>query len=127
MTYDEVIEHVVQVVEAVGCAVMVLGGVWAFARFFAALAQRRVGDSYAELRRNLGRVILLGLEILIIADIVKTITIDSTLESALILGIIVAVRTFLSFSIEIELEGVPPWRRRDRAPALATEPPPALD
>ena len=64
-----------------------------------------------------------GHEILIIADIVKTITIDSTIESAVILGIIVLVRTFLSFSIEIELEGVPPWRRRDRASALTTEPP----
>ena len=67
--------------------------------------------SDASVRRNVGRSILLGLEILIIADIVKTITIDSTIESAVILGIIVLVRTFLSFSIEIELEGVPPWRR----------------
>ena len=59
----------------------------------------------------MGRAILLGLEILIIADIVQTITIDPTLESAVTLGVIVLVRTFLSFSLEIELEGVVPWRR----------------
>ena len=53
---------------------------------------------------------LLGLEVLIIADIVQTITIEPTMESAAILGIIVLVRTFLSFSLKIELEGVVPWR-----------------
>ena len=58
-----------------------------------------------------GRSILLGLEILIIADIVQTITIEATLESAAALGLIVLVRTFLSFSLEIELEGIVPWRR----------------
>ena len=61
-------------------------------------------------RQDVGRAILLGLEILIIADIVQTITIDPTLESALTLGIIVLVRTFLSFSLEIELNGTLPWR-----------------
>ena len=111
MTYDEVIEHVVQVVEAVGCAVMVLGGVWAFARFFAALAQRRVVDSYAELRRNLGRVILLGLEVLIIADIVRTVIVDPSIESVVVLGLIVVIRIILSFSLEVEIDGTWPWSR----------------
>ena len=55
--------------------------------------------------------ILLGLEVLIIADIVLTITVDRTFDSAITLGIIVLVRTFLSFSLEIELEGTLPWRR----------------
>jgi hypothetical protein len=59
--------------------------------------------------------VLLGLEVLIIADIVQTITIDPTVESALSLGIIVLVRTFLSFSLEIELEGVVPWHRAARS------------
>ena len=57
-----------------------------------------------------GLSILLGLEILIIADIVETITIEATLASAITLGVIVLVRTFLSFSLEIELEGIVPWR-----------------
>lgn len=64
-------------------------------------------------RRNVGRAILLGLELLIIADIVMTITVDPTLESAAALGLIVLVRTFLSFSLEIELEGSLPWLPSD--------------
>ena len=63
-------------------------------------------------------VILLGLEILIIADIIQTITVDLTLENAATLGVIVLVRTFLSFSLEVELEGAPPWRRLELARAI---------
>jgi uncharacterized membrane protein len=59
---------------------------------------------------------------LIIADIVRTITVDSTIESAITLGIVVLVRTFLSFSLEIELEGVVPWRRNSRKPDARAEP-----
>jgi uncharacterized membrane protein len=76
--------------------------------------RRPIADAfaaYARTRQRVGRSVLLGLEILIIADIVQTITIDSTLESAATLGVIVLVRTFLSFSLEIELEGIVPWRR----------------
>ena len=109
MTYDEVIEHVVQVVEAAGCAVMVLGAVWALARFVLAILQRRAGDSYAELRRNLGRVILLGLEILIIADIVRTVIVDPSIDSVVVLGLIVVIRIVLSFSLEVEIDGTWPW------------------
>ena len=80
----------------------------------AAVALRR-GDTeaaYRTARRNVGRSVLLGLEVLIIADIVLTVTIDPTVESAVTLALIVLVRTFLSFSLEIELEGKVPWRRR---------------
>jgi uncharacterized membrane protein len=68
--------------------------------------------AYTALRHNLGRTILLGLEVLIVADIILTVTIDQTLESAATLGLIVLVRTFLSFSLDIEMDGVVPWRRR---------------
>ena len=70
--------------------------------------------AYERVRRGVGRAILLGLEMLIIADIVLTITVDTTLQSALALGLIVVVRTFLSFSLEVELEGSLPWRRSAR-------------
>ena len=62
----------------------------------------------------MGRAILLGLELLIMADIALTITVDATLQSALALGLIVLVRTFLSFSLEVELDGSLPWRRSPR-------------
>ena len=71
-------------------------------------------SSYSAARRGVGRAILLGLEFLIIADIVQTITIELTLRSAAALGLIVVVRTFLSFSLEVELDGVLPWRRSSR-------------
>lgn len=112
MTYDELVSDVVRVVEAVGAGIMVLGGVGALVYF--AIAALRAGDRtgiYDRLRRVLGRVILLGLEILIIADIVRTIIVDPTLESVGVLGLIVVIRIVLSFSLEVEMYGVWPWSR----------------
>jgi uncharacterized membrane protein len=117
-------DAVVMVFEIAGVAVLALGSAIALVGGGVRVARGEREVAYASVRRNVGRSILLGLEILIIADIVKTITIDSTLESAVILGIIVVVRTFLSFSIEIELEGVPPWRRRATAALPETDPQP---
>jgi uncharacterized membrane protein len=104
-------ERVASGFEIAGVAILVVGSLLAFAS--AAVAVRR-GDrrgAYESARQNVGRSILLGLEILIIADIVLTITVDRTFDSALTLGLIVLVRTFLSFSLEVELEGSLPWRR----------------
>lgn len=111
MDFDELMELVVRGFEAAGVVVLALGSVAAALR--AAMSYRRRGwkRTYEEARRNVGRAILLGLEFLIVADIVMTITVDPTLESAMALGLIVLVRTFLSFSLEVELEGTLPWRR----------------
>lgn len=72
------------------------------------------------LRQNLGRGILLGLEILIAADIIRTVAITPTLDGVLVLGVIVLIRTFLSMALQVELEGRWPWQRpvdeRDRNP-----------
>jgi uncharacterized membrane protein len=112
MSYEEWMESVVNGFEVAGVAVLVGGSLLAFAS--AAAVVRRGGRraAYQRARQDIGRAILLGLEILIIADIVLTITVDRTLDSALTLGLIVLVRTFLSFSLEIELEGALPWRGR---------------
>ena len=75
--------------------------------------ERRPG-SYEELRRNLGRSILLGLEVLIVADIVRTIIVDPTYESVVVLGVIVVVRILLSFALEVEMDGMWPWNRWQR-------------
>ena len=113
ISFDGVMEAVVRGFELGGVAILVGGSLAAFVS--AARSYRRVGGrrAYERARRNVGRAILLGLEFLIIADIVMTITVDPTLESAVALGVIVLVRTFLSFSLEIELEGSLPWRRRE--------------
>ena len=112
MSFDHVISEVVKVVEAFGAGIMVLGGLAAFL-LFAARARRpkTTRESYDELRRTLGRCILVGLEVLIIADIVRTIIVDPTLESVAVLGVIVVIRIALSFSLEVEIDGFWPWRR----------------
>jgi uncharacterized membrane protein len=115
---DDTMELVVDGFELAGVAILVLGSILAFASAAAALRRGDRRGAYERARQYVGRAILLGLEILIIADIVLTITVDRTLESALTLGLIVLVRTFLSFSLEIELEGTVPWRRAaERRPA----------
>src|ERR1700755_3615788 len=91
---------------------MVVGGLGAFLRFGREFLRERNDDvAYKTLRRNLGRCILLGLEVLIVADIVRTIIVDSTFESVAVLGVIVLIRIILSFSLEVEMDGVWPWRR----------------
>jgi uncharacterized membrane protein len=124
MEYDNTISDVVRVVEAVGAGIMVIGGLGAFAIFIARAAQpdRRAG-SYKDLRRNLGRSILLGVEVLIVADIVRTIIVDPTFESVFVLAVIVLIRIVLSFSLEVEIDGVWPWNRWRRQGANAAKAP----
>jgi len=117
VSYDELISEVVKVVEAAGAGIMVLGGLSALLVFsFRGLRSGAAQGSYDELRRNLGRAILLGLEVLIVADIVRTIIVDPTLEGVAVLGIIVVIRILLSFSLEVEIDGVWPWRRWQTGP-----------
>src|SRR6476620_11522881 len=103
MHFEKVMEHVVQAFEVVGVAVLTCGSILAFVAAAGALRTGGRRSAYETARRGVGRAVLLGLEVLIIADIVATITIDQTVESALTLGVVVLVRTFLSFSLEIEL------------------------
>jgi uncharacterized membrane protein len=70
------------------------------------------GDSYDVFRRRLGRSILLGLEFLVAADIIRTVAVTPTGESVAVLAGIVAIRTFLSFSLQVEMTGAWPWQQR---------------
>ncbi len=69
-------------------------------------------DPYRDLKGRLGRSMLLGLEILVAADIVRTVALDTTLQSVVILGLLVLIRTFLSWSLDVETEGRWPWQAR---------------
>jgi uncharacterized membrane protein len=112
MGFEQLLDIAEHLFEVVGVAILVLGGfisLVVYARDLS-LGHRRV--AYTALRHNLGRTILLGLEVLIIADIILTVAIAQTLENAITLGVIVLVRTFLSFSLDVEMDGVVPWRRR---------------
>lgn len=123
MSYDATISSIVKVVEAVGASVMVIGGAAALVAAIpgAVDPQRRMG-AYQTLRSNLGRVILLGLEILIIGDIVRTIVVEPTINGVVVLGIIVVIRIVLSFALEVEIDGRWPWAQRPSAPPPADDP-----
>ncbi|HTU06167.1 MAG TPA: DUF1622 domain-containing protein [Trebonia sp.] len=120
MTFTEVMDHVAQAFEALGALVLVGGTLWSF--LTAALTLRRSGSpqqAYTRLRQGIGGTLLLGLEILVAADLVRTIAVAPTLTNVLTLGLIVLIRTFLSFSLETEISGTLPWRR---APADGAAP-----
>ena len=123
MGYTTFMDYVTRGFELVGVAVLVVGFVAGFVR--ALVARLRNGTSegvYVMIRSYFGRSILLGLEVLVAADLIRTVAVEPTMENVLVLGLIVLIRTFLSFSLEIEIDGVVPWRRW-RLPAH--EPPPA--
>jgi uncharacterized membrane protein len=101
----------INALELTGMAVIV-GGV-VFAVFSYMRAHYRTGDwslGYDALRASLGRAILLGLELLVAADIIKTVSGDFDLESVGVLAAIILIRTFLSFSLEVEIKGRLPWQ-----------------
>lgn len=114
-------EWVARLLEWVGVAVIVAGAALATGKFLVDLKGDRKAGAYNRFRANLGRGILLGLEFLVGADIVATVTSPLSWESVSLLGMIVLIRTLLSFSLEIEIEGVVPWRRRS---AMVAEAPP---
>jgi uncharacterized membrane protein len=111
MEFQETIETVGRVIDAAGVAAMVIGALIGAGLAVAGLARRREGV-YRDYRRFLGRSILLGLELLVAADIIRTVAITPTLESVAVLGAIVLIRTFLSFSLELEITGRWPWQKR---------------
>lgn len=106
-------------IEAVGLAIDVAGVLVIVAAIGVAVAlhgRRLIGgqdfdDAYRRLRQSIGRGILLGLELLVAGDIIRTVAIEPTFRSVGVLALIVAVRTFLSFSLEVELTGRWPWNR----------------
>jgi uncharacterized membrane protein len=102
------IETVVLVIDALGVLIIVAGIVFAAAR----LVLRRAEDAFRQLRQDIGRGILLGLEVLIAADIIRTVAVTPTLDGVLVLGLIVLIRTFLSVALQVEIEGKWPWQKR---------------
>ena len=112
MNFTEAMDHVAQLFEAIGALVLLVGLFVSGALAIRALRRSHDGRrAYQVLRESFGGVILLGLEILVAADLVRTVAVAPTLENVAILGLIVLIRTFLSFSLEVEIEGVAPWRR----------------
>ena len=120
MTFTDVIETVGKTVDGVGVATIVVGVLVATGMSMRDPDGSTARDRYRVFRQRLGRAILLGLELLVAADIIRTVAVTPTFTSAGVLGIIVVIRTFLSISLEVELEGRLPWQ-----PKLAPVQPPA--
>ena len=109
----EIAHDVAKAIELVGIAIIALGAIINLGQFaLRSFGANKDGDALAALRSNFGRSILLGLEFLIAADIINTVAVTPTLQSVIVLGAIVIIRTFLSFSLELEIEGRWPWQRR---------------
>lgn len=100
------------IVEILAVAIIAIGILAALGRFLQrSLVQRAPGDHYHTLKVTLAKTLLLGLEILVAADVIVTVALEATLESVLILGLLVVIRTFLSWSLVVEIEGHWPWQR----------------
>lgn len=111
-TYTEGMLIVAQVFEVIAAAVLMVGLVFAAITSLRLWARSRSGEAaYKLMRQTFGGVVLLSLEILVAGDLIRTVAVAPTLDNVIVLGIIVLIRTFLSFSLEIEIDGVPPWRK----------------
>jgi len=111
MDFGSIIQAVGEAIDIIGVVAIVVGVVYAIVD--AALrGLRRVSPVYTRFRRVLGRAILLGLELLVAADIIKTVAVTPTLDSVAVLAVIVLIRTFLSWSLELEISGRWPWQKR---------------
>lgn len=100
-----------KVIEVCGVLLIVIGGLISISLYLKDHLAKRA-DAYEELRRSLGKSILLGLEVLVAGDIIGTVAVEPTFASLGVLALIVLIRTFLSFSLEVEIEGRWPWTRK---------------
>lgn len=105
------IDYIAKITEIIGVLTIFLGSIFELGKF---LYRLRSDDpiTYKDLRHKVGKAILLGLEILVAADIIATVVTEPSLMSVYILAIIVLIRTFLSLSLQVELEGKFPWQKR---------------
>ncbi|MFE3448327.1 DUF1622 domain-containing protein [Nonomuraea sp. NPDC059194] len=111
MTVRQFIETAGTLLDLFGVLVIVAGTVFATAAFCRHVVRHQAVSAYPAYRQGVGRTILLGLELLVAADIIKTVAISPTFQSVGVLAAVVLVRTFLSVSLQVELDGRWPWRR----------------
>ncbi|MBW8709816.1 MAG: DUF1622 domain-containing protein [Mycobacterium sp.] len=119
MSLVEIIEGIGTTIDAIGVAVIAGGAILAVFLTIGRVRQED-GGAYEFFRRRLGRAILLGLEFLVAADIIRTVAVTPSGESVAVLGGIVLIRTFLSFSLQLEVTGAWPWQQRSAAAADKT-------
>ena len=113
--FRQLMEIVGTAVDGVGVFIVAAGAIVATGRLLVHRAHN-IGNYYSSYRQDIGRAILLGLEFLIAGDIIRTVVVAPTIQNVLVLGLIVLIRTFLSLSLQLEIEGRLPWRRARPSP-----------
>ena len=107
----EWIEYAALVIEILAVVIIVVAMFWALGHYVVRAVSRPEDEElYKQLKVRLGRALLLGLEILVAADIVRTVALEATLQSVVVLGLLVLIRTFLSWALVVEIEGRWPWQ-----------------
>jgi uncharacterized membrane protein len=115
--FTELADTIGWIIDLAGVAIIVFGLLYAIGRFL--IPGGSGSDRYRRFREDIGRGILLGLEFLVAADIIRTVAVAPTLSNVLVLGLIVLIRTFLSMALQVELEGRWPWERHGTQPRAA--------
>lgn len=110
MQFTDIISFAGYAIEAVGVLVVVIGSCISSAVFIRSFRQLPEGAAYRTYRKQLGRSIILGLEFLIAGDIIRTVVVAATLENIASLGLIILIRSFLSITLHLEVEGRWPWQ-----------------
>ena len=113
--FRQLMEIVGTAVDGLGVFIVAAGALVATARLLVR-SRHNAGNYYSSYRQEIGRAILLGLEFLIAGDIIRTVVVAPTIQNVLVLGLIVLIRTFLSLSLQLEIEGRLPWRREGLPP-----------
>lgn len=120
MEFRDIMEQAARAFEGVGVLILLGGAIFST---WKAIGDWRAGRPvYPSVRRHFGRSLLLGLEVLVAADIITTVAVDPTLDTVVVLAVLVLVRTVLSFSLDAEIDGVAPWRRADFEKKYAQDP-----
>lgn len=109
--FTQTIEVVAAAFELAGVGIVVVGFAGALVRGFRLWRTQGAAEAYAGVRSTFGRSILLGLEVLVAGDIIRTVALQPTLENLAVLGLLVVIRTFLAWSLEVEIDGRWPWKR----------------
>ena len=118
------IETASLVIELMAVAIIIVSVFYSTARFFYFRATKKIPpvDSFRNYKHSLGQSLILGLEILVAADVVRTVALEPTIENIAALGLLVLVRTFLSWSLVVEIEGRWPWQPRKAEPIDQSNP-----
>jgi uncharacterized membrane protein len=109
--YKVTIEAIAAGFELVGVGIVVAGFVASLIKGAGLWTKQGAGAAYVGIRSTFGRSILLGLEVLVAGDIIRTVALQPTLENLVVLGLLVVIRTFLAWSLEVEIDGRWPWKR----------------